>query len=265
MPAMKQCFSFILVLGLGAAAACSGEQPGPGAGNSRIRTESGFCTEWARAVCGANVVTACEYADGVDGCRDFQLGYCLNLVPSGYSSAHAQDCINAAKTAFSDATITAEEASEVLNLGGNCSRLVDGGVAEGDPCSSDFDCNMVEENRCVIKPGNVEGTCHVPEPVGGGGRCDDAAAVCDDGFYCDGRNCVVVLEGDEPCVNDAECGSAALCVVGGDGIGLCTPKLESQGECMADNECVSSFCVSGRCRVRVNLSLDVPEFCVDEA
>lgn len=260
---MTRCFSFLLALGVAIAAGCSSEQPGPGAGNSRIRTESGFCTEWARVVCSANVVEACEYADGVDGCRDFHLGFCLNLVPEGYSPAHAQDCINAAKTAYSDATITAEEAAEVLNLGGECSRLVDGGVEEGDPCSSDFDCNMVEENRCVIKPGEVEGTCQVPMPVGGGERCDDAAAVCDDGFYCDGRNCLAVLEGGEECMNDAMCGSEALCVLGGDGTGLCTPKLETQEECTTDGECISNFCVSGRCRVRVQLSLDVPQFCAD--
>jgi hypothetical protein len=260
---MKQCFSFLLALSLAVAAGCSSDQPGPGDGNGRIRTESGFCTEWARAVCSANVVTACEYAGGVDDCRDFQLGYCLRLVPPGYSSAYAQDCIDAAKTAFSDASITAEEASEVLNLGGDCSRLVDGGIAEGDPCSSDFDCNMVAKNRCVIKPGDVEGTCHVPMDVGGGERCDDAAAVCAEGFFCDGRHCVTVLAGDEECTNDAMCGSDALCVIGDDVTGLCTPKLETQGACTIDSECVSNFCVSGRCRVNVRLSLDVPQFCVD--
>jgi hypothetical protein len=263
---MKQSFSFLLALGLAVAAGCSSDQPGPGDANSRIRTESGFCTEWARAVCSANVVTACEYAEGVDDCRDFQLGYCLSLVPPGYSSAHAQDCINAAKTAFSDASITAEEASEVLNLGGDCSRLVDGGTAEGDPCSSDFDCNMVDENRCVIKPGFTEGTCQIPEEVGGGERCDDPAAVCEEGFFCDAETsrCFAILEGDgEACSNDAQCGSAALCVIGDDATGQCTPKLETTEACTTDSECVSNFCVSERCRARVQLSLDVPQFCVD--
>jgi hypothetical protein len=260
---MKQSLTFLLALGLAVAAGCTSEQPGPGAGNSRIRTVSGFCTEWARGVCSANVVTACEYAGGVDDCRDFQLGYCLSLVPAGYSSAHAQECIDAAKTAFSDASITAEEASEVLNLGGDCSRLVDGGTEEGDPCSSDYDCNMVDENRCVVKPGNVEGTCQIPVSVGGGERCDDDAAVCDDGFYCDGRNCLAVLDGGEECANDAMCGSAALCVLGDDATELCTPKLETQGVCTIDSQCESDFCVSGRCRARVQLSLDVPQFYVD--
>jgi hypothetical protein len=260
--AMKQCFSFFLALGVIAFAGCSSEQPGPDDGNSRLRNESGFCTEWARAVCNGNVVTACEYAGGVDGCRDFQLEYCLNLVPPGYSSAHAQDCIDAAKTAFSDASISAEEASEVLNLGGECSRLVDGGIAEGGVCSSDFDCNMVDENHCVIKAGAFEGTCQVPIPAGGGERCDDEAAVCDDGFYCDGRNCLAVLEANEDCTNDDMCGSAALCVLGADGTGQCTPKLESQAACTLDGECKSNFCVNGRCRLRVQLSLDVPQFCV---
>lgn len=255
---MKQSFSFLLALGLAVAAGCSSEQPGPGAGNSRIRTESGFCMEWARVVCSANVVTGCDFGD-VDACREFELQYCLDLVPAGYeSSSYAQDCINAAKTAFSDARITAEEASEVLNLGGDCSRLVDGGTLEGDPCSSDFDCNMVDGNHCVIKPGEAEGTCQVPVPAGGGERCDDAAVVCDEDFYCDGRNCLAVLDGGEDCTNDAMCGSGALCVIGNDTVGLCTPKLDQREACTLDRECLSGLCVNGLCRSYVDLSLDVP-------
>jgi hypothetical protein len=261
---MKQCFSLFLALGLAVAAGCSSDQPGPDAGNSRIRTESGFCTEWARVVCNANVVSACEFEDGVDECRDFELGYCLNLVPSGYRPNHAQDCINAAKTAYSDATITAEEASEVLNLGGECSRLVDGGTGEGDACGSDFDCDMVDDNRCVIKPGDVTGTCQVPELVGGGERCDDPAAVCEEGFFCDvesGR-CFAILEGDDACTNDAQCGKAARCIVDGNGTGLCTPKGAARAVCVTDSDCVSDFCVNERCRVEVVLSLDVPALCL---
>jgi hypothetical protein len=262
---MKQSFSFLLALALGlaVAAGCSSEQPGPGDSNSRIRTESGFCTEWARVVCSANVVSACDFED-VDACREWELQYCLDLVPPGYqSSRYAQECLNAAKTAFSDANLTASEASEVLNLGGDCSRLVDGETDEGDPCSSDFDCNMVEENRCVIKPGFIEGTCQIPEDVGGGERCDDPAAVCEEGFYCDGRNCIAVLVDDEVCTNDAECGSAALCVLGGDASGLCTPKHEAREACTTDQECLSGFCVNDTCRLDVDLSLDVP-FCIEQ-
>jgi hypothetical protein len=259
---MKRTFSCLLGLVLAVAAGCSSEQPGPGASNSRLRTESGFCTEWARVVCNANVLRGCEFMD-VDACREWELQYCLNLIPAGYSPVHAQDCIYAAKTAFSDGTITADEASEVLNLGGNCSRIVDGGTAEGDPCIGDFDCNMVEDNRCVIKAGEVSGTCQVPVLAGGGERCDDPEVVCDEGNYCDGRNCLAVLEGGEACTSDAECGSDSRCIIGGDGTGVCTPKLEAREQCTTDAECLSSFCMSGRCRLEVVLSISEP-LCIEE-
>jgi hypothetical protein len=264
MPAMKRTSTILLALGFAAAVGCSSEQPGPGAGNARIRTESGFCTEWARVVCNARVVEECEFMD-VDACREWELQYCLNLVPPGYSPERAQDCIYAAKTAFSDGTITAAEASEVLNLGGECARIVDGGTLEGDPCESDFDCNMVDENRCVIKPGEVVGTCQIPEIVGGGARCDDPAAVCEEGFFCDAASsrCFEILAGGEACTNDAQCGSASRCVIGGDGTGLCTPKLEARAMCTTDAECQSSFCMSGRCRLEVELSISEP-LCIEQ-
>jgi hypothetical protein len=259
---MKQCFSFLLALGLAVAAGCSSDQPGPDAGNSRIRTEDGFCTEWARVVCNANVVSACDF--DVESCREWERQYCRDLVPAGYRpSDYAEECIDAAKTAFSDATITAEEASEVLNLCGDCSRLVDGGAAEGDACSSDFDCDMVEDNRCVIKPGAVEGTCQVPTPAAGGQRCTGLAVVCDEGNYCNGQNCVEVLESGDTCTNDAECGSAALCVLGADSTGSCTPKLAARQPCTTGLECLSGFCVNEICRLDVELSLDVP-FCIEQ-
>jgi hypothetical protein len=262
-PAMKRAFSCLFGLVLTAAAACSSEQPGPGAGNTRIRTESGFCTEWARVVCNANVVRDCEFMD-VDACREWELQYCLTLVPPGYSPAHAQDCIYAAKTAFSDSTITAAEASEVLYLGGDCARLVDGGTLEGDPCTSDFDCNMVEENRCVIKPGDVSGTCQVPVVVGSGAPCDDPAEVCEEGSFCDTESgrCFTVDPDENDCTNDAQCGSTARCLIGGDGTGACTPKLESRAECVSSTECQSGFCMSGRCRLEVTLSISEP-LCID--
>jgi hypothetical protein len=263
---MKQCFSFFLAFGIIVSAGCSSDQPGPDDGNSRLRTESGFCTEWARAVCNGNVVSACEFEDGVDECRDFEVAYCLELVPAGYKSTHAQDCIDAAKTAFSDATITAEEASEVLNLGGECSRLVDGGTPEGSSCVGDFDCNMVRDNVCVIKPGDITGTCQVPVFVGGGERCEDPAAVCDEGFFCDADSsrCFAALETNDACTSDAQCGSAARCIFGDDGSGVCTPKLAARAECAVDADCVSNFCVNMRCRVEVALSVDVPGLCLPQ-
>jgi len=244
--------------------ACSSDEPGPGAGGNKLRTEVGFCTEWARVACHPNVLDACESDE--DGCNERQQTFCEDLVPSGYGSTHATDCILAVKTAYSDATLTAEESNVVHHLGGDCARLVDGGRVEGDTCTDSFECDTIHDYECVIKPGESTGTCQVPSVVGGGDRCDDPEIVCEEGYYCDGRNCVAVSLVDEPCTGDTMCEAGHTCVIAtGETEGTCQPKLALRDPCTVDSECASNFCVDGAtqtCREDVDLSLDTP-FCAD--
>jgi hypothetical protein len=252
---MKKSLPFALPLLL--LAACSSDEPGPDAAGNKLRTETGFCTEWARVACHPNVLDACESDE--DGCTVRQRTFCEDLVPTGYAPNHAEDCIQAVKTAYSDATLTAEEAAVVLNLGGDCARLVNGGRGEGETCSDSFQCDTIRGYECVIKPGDIAGECHIPEARGGGERCSDPSAVCDEGFFCDGEDCLSTPR--DPCTNDAMCEDDSVCVIPTDETeGTCEPKLALREMCSTDSECESNFCVNGTCRSEVDLSLDTP-FC----
>ncbi len=254
---MKQSLVFACVLPF--FTACSSDEPGPGAAGSRLRTEGGFCTEWARVACNPAVVNACE--SDSDGCQGRQAAFCEDLVPTGYNAKNAEDCIAAVKTAYSDATLTAKEAAIVLHLAADCSKLVVGGRHAGESCADSFECDTVHDYECVIKPGASTGTCQVPEVAAGGQRCDEPQIVCEDGNYCDpdaGRCFEIASEGDD-CQNDAMCGPDALCTIAADTpAGTCGPKLQPRDPCASDQQCESGFCVNQTCRTSVDLSLDTP-------
>jgi hypothetical protein len=159
--------------------------------------------------------------------------------------------------------LTSDEAAVVLRLGGECAKLVDGGREEGDTCTESSQCDTIRDFECVIKPGGSTGSCQVPEVMGGGERCDGDEVVCEDGFYCDGRNCLAVSLASEPCTSDAMCGSDHTCLIPTDeSEGTCEAKLALRDPCTSDYQCESTFCVNGTCRSFVDLSLDTP-FCAD--
>jgi hypothetical protein len=222
--------------------ACSGSQPGPGAEEDSLRNESQFCSEWAIAACNEEVVSACSGTRS--GCLTTQKSACLVLVPPGYDSENAEDCIDAVNDAYEDAALSANELDVVLNLSGPCGALVDGGYAEGETCLSPFDCDTVNGLTCVIKPGEAEGTCQVPENTATGGTCRAAASVCGPSDYCDptsGR-CISRLA-DEPCPFDDACPTDYRCeIVESEATGTCIERLDS-GTCFANEDCKSGLCL----------------------
>ncbi len=221
---------------------CSGSQPGPGAEEDKLKTEAAFCTEWAKAACNAEVVSACnsERAD----CLTAQKDFCRALVPTGYQSDNAEDCLRAVKDAYEDAELTSEELEVVLKLGGDCTGLTDGGQNEGDDCVASVDCDGVNGFECVVKAGDPVGTCQLPIPAGGGDPCDDPEIVCDEGFYCDGENCLRRKVADDACDSSEMCASDLQCVIpSGATEGTCVPRFDTGDTCTTDGECVSGICL----------------------
>jgi hypothetical protein len=222
--------------------ACSGSQPGPGAEGDGLRTESQFCVEWAKKACNDEVVAACNAASPND-CVATQKSACQVLVPFGYTSENAEDCLDAVEDAYQDAELTAEELDIVLNLGGACSRIFDGGQSEGGSCTSTLDCAAVDGFECVIKPGQADGTCQLPVEVGGGRRCSTPESVCEADFYCSGTNCDERLPAMEPCTGDV-CAVGLRCAVAtGAAETTCIPRLGIADPCIADDECGSGVCI----------------------
>jgi hypothetical protein len=230
---------------------CSGSQPGPGAEEDKLSTEAAFCAEWAKAVCSEDAVLACNGTRS--GCLTTQQAACRVLVPPGYQSDHAEDCLEAVEDAYADAELTAEELEVVLKLGGDCSRLNDGGQEEGDDCVANVDCDGVNGFECVIRPGDSSGTCQIPVEVAPGGRCSTPEAVCPADVYCNGTNCVVrSLEG-ETCAGDM-CEPGLRCALAtGDTETTCIPMLGIGDPCSADADCASNVCIG---------STDTDKICV---
>lgn len=250
-----------LFLGFSAAVAllgCSGDEEGPKADNA-LRTEQGFCQEWAKRACNSRVISACSSTK--EGCLDRQSNYCEGLIPSGYSSVNAEACLEAVEDAYGNAQLSAEDIDVVVKLGGGCSQLIRGARAEGDTCTDRYQCDTVHGFDCVIKPGQESGTCQVPEFVGGGARCDDEATVCDLNFYCDADSgrCFEPADLDDDCVSDVICGVNAFCEKqSGDAEGTCTARLEDRRACVRDAECLSGYCLPslGQCVSSITLTIE---------
>jgi hypothetical protein len=270
---MKNAF-FASALVLSIVGGCSGgSEPGPSTGKgTSLATTVAFCKAWAEAACNEEVVSICdEGADGPDGCIASQEAWCRDLIPVGYDPKNAQACLDAVKAAYVDADLTSEELDIVLNLAEPCDQLIKGPTAEGGRCVTSTDCNTLDGLRCVIKSGQTEGTCQIPNEVGGGFGCSGAEQVCAEGFYCDGDNCLAQKDLGDSCAFDAECDPAHLCEIDATAdppAGECVERKDTGDTCAADAECQSHLCAiprgasSGVCVSRVRLSPD-SAFCQD--
>lgn len=216
-----------------------------------LATVSGFCQAWAEAACTDTVVTFCG-ADDVDACQLTQADFCEGLVPrENYDPKYAPECIHAVELAYAKNDLTAEELNVVRQLGGPCARVLSGSAEEGDDCSEDYDCDVTSGFACVKRPGK-DGTCQKPVEVGAGKSCSSPAAVCEDGFYCNGKNCIERLPEDEPCVDSSECEAELRCEAESSGAGgaggktpvggTCMPRAPSLDACANNDDCRSGFC-----------------------
>jgi hypothetical protein len=265
----------IVSLGLAAFAGCSGNASGPKKVEADgLKDRGSFCKAWAEAACNEDVVDACQAADQ-DSCIVAQKAHCTALVPPGYKSTRAEECITAVARAYDDTELDKTELDLVLNLGGSCSHLVEGVSGVGGSCILPTDCNTVKGYSCVFKAGNPEGTCQIPDPQGPGEPCDEPAQVCDAGSYCagsdeDGYNCLVTKAQGKACTYDAMCDTSDLCDKSAstdDGVtGKCAPKLERSDTCTTADECASGICLEGStksvCADAVRLTFGSP-YCMD--
>jgi hypothetical protein len=229
-----------------------------------LATRDGFCDSWGQNACQPNVVDNCN-APSVDDCVDSQTDFCLRILPEKYSVTHARECLNALKSAYEDAVLSADDIKVVIKLAAPCDKLSTGTSDEHEPCTAHDDCDTAGGFECVIKADATEGACEKPTAVGGGKSCSAAGAVCEEDFYCNGKNCVAYTETGDPCVGDFECQPAEHCVVASDASeGTCEPRLARSETCSADEDCQSLYCArgegesEGKCADKIVLSLNEP-------
>lgn len=212
------------LIGLGVFAGCGGEDDPP----DPLATRAGFCGEWAKNACNQEVITSCA-ATGSEACRDAQQEHCLSLVPAdGYQRGAARTCLDAVRGALTDARLTSEEAGVVLRGEGACS----------------FSCVELADGGCVE-----------PTVVSGGGECSAEDAVCDEGFYCNGDNCIARRAAGRECSAEIPCLEDLKCV-GPVDAQLCEERASDGAACENDDDCASGICGRGTnlCAARVTLS-----------
>jgi hypothetical protein len=248
---MKFCAIFLCLVACLASCSAKTNEPDPYA------AVSGFCEGWGKAACSTTVVSHCAGVEAADvtadltsACVTSQQAFCEGLVPAGYVSTQAGVCLSAVKKAYSDGTLSALEISTVRHLGDPCNHLIKGTQAKDDTCTTDNDCNTVDNYLCVMKSG--VGACEIPKVVANGTSCSAPDAACNPGFYCDGEHCVQSLDKDEKCLNDFECLSGLVCDATS---GKCAPRV-SQTNCAADGDCTTNVCdlPVGKCVSSIILS-----------
>ncbi len=240
---------------------------------AKLATAEGFCDDWAGRACNDHVVEACS-AESKNSCIDSQKAFCGKLIPDGkYSDLTARACLSAVEAAYSDGILTASERDTVRHLANQCDHIVSGTGTAGKACLVDSDCDRDEDLSCVKKT-SVMGKCEKPpdKPIGGGHDCSAAEAVCEDGFYCDGSNCLAAKSVDDECSATVPCDATSRCldadgnVVGATGAdagaatGICRARKAIGNTCTGDDDCTSGICTpkagsaEGVCSKQVVLS-----------
>jgi hypothetical protein len=229
------------------AAACGEDEKPP-------RNREQFCHAWAEAACSENAVDYCQAAD-VEACQDTQDEFCHDLVPEDFSDTNGDECIDAVAAAYKDGTLDEDELAIVLRLGEPCNELVVGPGEEGDDCDELNDCDTSSGLQCIRKADADEGTCEVPEEVGGGRSCEAAQKTCEPGFYCNGKNCIEAsAEVDDPCTIQEECGGVGYC----SSAGVCAEGVDVGDACTTDHECLEGLCYDGLCTDLIRLARSEP-------
>lgn len=204
--------------------------------SSRPAPTGDFCEQWAKAACTDAVISACQASDEQE-CQNTQAEFCRNLVPEELASAGRSECIAAVGSAYRDADLRGDELALVLRFQGVCARTVVGPSAQDDDCTSSSDCDLARGFSCVLKADSGMGTCQIAEEVEPGRTCAAAEKTCQEGFFCDGRNCIETLPAGEECVIHAQCGEG-FC----DGSGKCAQRRAVNDSCQEDLECARGIC-----------------------
>lgn len=232
------------------ACACAEDKPA-----DPLASANGFCDAWADRVCSEDVATTCAFGDetnAVDKCKAAQKDHCLDRVNDDlYTGRGARECLDEVGEALNDGQLNPREYRVLMEFARPCDELLSGPGESGDACNAEIDCNSLKGFACVKKTGASDGECQKPDYVSGGRKCNTDNAVCEQGFFCDGTNCIAKLESGEACDAENPCADEFICSAAGDGgVSRCVGKIEV-GEkdendqavrCASNNECASGLC-----------------------
>jgi hypothetical protein len=238
------------------AAGCVSDDEGPT--GPKYPTEGAFCTALAEVVCSGKVVEGCYGANNADNaasCKEAYRSEGCNAGNYEYHPEGAEKCIEKMKAIYADGALTQAELDSAHIT---CLDALSDSGGPNAVCTVDDECHAPSKLRCVIKTG-TEGTCQVPEEVGGGIGCGGPSQVCAEGFYCNGSNCVEDLGGRTCSDTDPPCGSDEYCeIIPATMMGQCVAKIADGQMCTTAEECSGGFCQT---TCRSNLVLVDPVAC----
>jgi hypothetical protein len=196
-------------------------------------TPNEFCDRWASAVCGPEVLSACQKSAAQ--CKASQAASCREWLPDDFQSVGVDECLDAVSQAYSDADLDSAELDVVWRLGAPCDNIQVTSES-GETCKRDADCSAASGLSCVLKD-KATGICERAELVKAGFACDDPDQTCERGFFCDGEHCIVAGEAGDRCKNDTQCGQGLFCHDE-----RCETQLSVGADCTNDRQCESEIC-----------------------
>ncbi len=227
-----------------------------------------FCAGLASALCTDTLLQACYGSIPATVVTD--LASCRAAVTSSavcnpanlpYHPKSAETCVASWSVAYLDGAITAVELALIQR---SCLEVFYAGFPPGSACFADADCDISSSLRCLKKPGQTLGTCHLPEIKNGGMSCGSDNEACAEGFFCS-------IQHDLMCVEQldlgAHCSAYDLCkdyYYCSTATQMCVPKKTHNESCTSAPECEGGLCLKqddaavGTCTAIIELSAHSP-------
>ncbi len=252
---------------------------GAGAVSSGPVAQDQFAQKYADAICN-NAATCCQQygmpfngakcSAGFKGDLEEELAEVGKTAGVSYDAARAGECIAMVEKIVKQCVVSEADGAAMQSV---CGAVWKGSKAEGEACSSDFECagaetGTVECNETYVDGGFV-GACEKATPAVRGKAGDACSSTCtstaggsecsggggsggstgtpgpaecwvDDGLQCGypSYTCVELVPEDQPCSFSDLCVTSAWCKNG-----TCVAKSQVGGEC--DYATMGSACVAG--------------------
>jgi hypothetical protein len=204
-----------------------------GCANKAVRTEEQFCQDYAHIEC-SKVAAFCSF--NPTNCEPARVAAChqmaltLKGVGHQYNPANTDACLSKLGAAYQTLPITA---TMLKGVDDTCARVFAGVAKVTEACMADYDCTA--DLICD------KGHCGVQKVVSSGGLCANPGERCPMGEYCTNASGVYVCTKrvelgmtcslSVPCLENLRCPTAT-----------CVPKLDTQGSCNSDDDCLSGYC-----------------------
>lgn len=216
------------------------------------KTEEQFCQEYARIEC-SKVSTFCSFNPAT--CEPVRQAVCrqnaaqIKGVGHQFKPDNTDRCLKKLEEAYQTLPIYAAMLNAVDDA---CARVFEGLAKPAEACVHDYDCAnglICDKGRCGTEKivASLGGCANIGERCPKGEYCSNATGI----FLCtkrmtEGTSCAL----STPCAEELRCRNS------------CVRRLEIQGACLDDDDCLSGYCnryVSNRtCGVGLTFSPESP-------